>query len=104
MNQTIPNWLTARILTGFSSTRQNSMDELVWQSSAQASRFARRCIGALMTSGADDDPLDPPEPHVQPTPTDVPVPEPADVPAPEPRDVPPPKPKDVPPPKSRPVP
>jgi hypothetical protein len=93
-----PTLLTPRILAGFTSTKRHVMDELAWRASETAGRFAQQSTDSLVIIGSGD-PLDPPEPHILPTPTDVPAPAPTDVPTPEPMDVPPPTPTDVPPPK-----
>ena len=98
MNLYFPILLSPRILPRLTSTRRHVMDELTWQSARTTSRIAQHSIDSLVVVGSGD-PLDPPEPHILPTPTDVPAPTPTDVPTPEPMDVPPPTPTDVPPPK-----
>ncbi|MGE3239951.1 MAG: hypothetical protein AB7G28_10090 [Pirellulales bacterium] len=99
-----PSWLLPHATACFTSNPCHLMDELIWGSSGSSSRLLRHSLESLVVYDADEEPIIPMEPHILPTPTDVPVPEPFDVPVPEPMDIPPPNPGDVPLPKPRPVP
>ena len=103
MNRLMLAWLLPRTSLRFTSTSRQVMDELVWTSAGNSSRFTRQSLDSLVVYGSED-PVEMPEAPTLPTPTDVPVPEPFDIPVPEPMDVPPPEPTDVPPPKPRLVP